>query len=344
MNRKAAMVGMVFSILALMLLTSAVVAQERVIISGGESQVVEDEGAEGVAFVRVAHMAENVPAVDVFVDGALSDIQGLAFGETTDFIEIPAGGHRFGVGIAGEGEADFNLIAGLQPDSYTTIAAIVPEGADAPRLLRLSENPRVRVAHLAAGAPDVDVFVDGELSDIQGLALGDITGWVELPVGGVRFGVGEAGSGEADLNLIANLQPGSWTTVVAVGSPDGESVKLYRLEEDYAMLRSGVARVSAFHGLPGIGPVNLQLEGGSALIQLLGFPRTLGNNDGFDIIEVGVGTYDLEVVDSATGVAYFDLPGTALTGGRNYFVAAFGNPSNPQILIEVTDVAEVRGF
>ena len=85
-------------------------------------------GAAGPARVRVAHLAPEIPtagntAIDIFINGELSSIQDLTFGNSTGFIELPPGGHLFGIAPA-NGEPAFTFPALLTRGQVATLVAI----------------------------------------------------------------------------------------------------------------------------------------------------------------------------------------------------------------------------
>lgn len=93
--------------------------------------ICRDPGGElpgETASLRVAHLAPEIPtaddtAVDIFVDGERSPIQGLTFAMATPFIELPAGSYEFGIAPAG-GQPIFTFPATLSEGSITTVVAI----------------------------------------------------------------------------------------------------------------------------------------------------------------------------------------------------------------------------
>jgi len=80
------------------------------------------------------------------------------------------------------------------------------------------------------------------------------------------------------------------------------------------------------------------LAGGAAVITQLAYPGTLGNNDGLFTLDVPAGSYDLQVVANPDpSIVVLDLPGTELSAGMNYFVAAVGTLAEPQVVVVATE-------
>jgi uncharacterized surface protein with fasciclin (FAS1) repeats len=199
----------------------------------------------------------------------------------------------------------------------------------------------IRVAHFSPDTPAVDVYVNGELSAIQGLEFPSITEWIALPAGSYNLAVSPAGTsyddaaiGPADFDLPAE----AWITVAAVGSLADGTLAPAILIEDYSDIESGNARVAVFHGIEDAPAVDVWANG-SPIISQLAFPGTLGNNDGLSILDVPAGSYDLQVVPAgATEPVVLDLPGTELAANSNYFVAAVGTLADPGVALSVTEM------
>jgi uncharacterized surface protein with fasciclin (FAS1) repeats len=203
-----------------------------------------------------------------------------------------------------------------------------------------ADMAHIRVAHFSPDAPAVDVYINGELSPVQGFEFANMTDWIEVPAGTYNIAVAPAGTsidsaviGPADLTFGAD----SWTTIAAVGSVAAGTLKPALVAEPvYNNGLDGKASVTVFHAIPDAPAVDVRVNGGVA-VQLLGFPGTLGNNDGAFDLSVGAGSYDIQVVPSgATAPVVLNLPGTQLAPDTYYFVAAVGTLANPQVVVKTT--------
>ncbi|MBZ0295187.1 MAG: DUF4397 domain-containing protein, partial [Anaerolineae bacterium] len=47
----------------------------------------------------------------------------------------------------------------------------------------MAPTAHIRVAHFSPDTPAVDVYLDGELSDVQQLEFPSVTGWIDVPAG-----------------------------------------------------------------------------------------------------------------------------------------------------------------
>jgi hypothetical protein len=313
----------VFALLISLLLSGAVVAQES------------------FAYFRLAHNAPRIGAVNLLINGNPTEIQNISYLGVTDWYRLRADNvFRFEVGAAG-GEPISTVTKRLAPGSYTTLT-LETGSTGRPTLSAPNAVARVRVAHLAQGIRGVDAFVNGERTSLTNLTLGNISGWVSLPVGITTFGVGPAGGAETT-TITTNLRGDTWTTIAAVGNPAGTRAQLRVLSEDYGLLDPLKARVTVFHAVPNLGPVNIVINGQN-FVQNLGFPGTLGSNDGLDTFVAAAGRYNLQVTSTANPqTVFFDVGETPLFGGRAYFVAAYGLPGSAQLLVTSTDVEAERG-
>lgn len=201
-------------------------------------------------------------------------------------------------------------------------------------------SARIRVAHFSPDTPAVDVFINGEAATTD-LAFPTVTDWVELPAGTYEVAVAPAGAG-IDAAVIGptnfDLAANAWITLAAVGSQGSGTLKLAVVVENYSNLGAGETRVTAFHGIEGLPPVDV-VAGADTLVNLLAFPGTLGGNDGAYDVTVPAGVYDLRVIvtralasEGAADQVLFDMPDTRLDPGVHYFVAAVGTPAEPQLV------------
>lgn len=181
---------------------------------------------EAVAKVRVLHASPDAPAVDVYADGAeiLSDVP---FGVISDYLEVPAGEHRIQVVAAGADPAAGTVIdATLTLEGLTayTVAATNALAAieaqvivDAPA--PTADAAQVRIVHLSADAPAVDIAPDGGAPIVAGLAYPDATDYLSVPSGMYDLEVRPAGTMDVALQIDSvGLFAGESTSIFAIGS------------------------------------------------------------------------------------------------------------------------------
>lgn len=202
---------------------------------------------------------------------------------------------------------------------------------------------QVRVAHFSPDAPEADFYLNGELSEAQGIGFGSVSDWMEVPIGtyavaltAARTSLDEAILGPVNLSF----GPGTWTTIAVIGSVENGTLTAQGIPEDFSAIPDGQARVTFFHAIEGAPTVDVLAEGNVAVPEL-GYPGTLddGANDGVFVVTLPAGNYDIQIVETGTNApALADAPGTELASGFAYLIAAIGTPDSPQMIVVPTDV------
>lgn len=180
----------------------------------------------------------------------------------------------------------------------------------------------LRVAHLSSGTPDVDIFLNGEATDLTGIAFTDLTAFAELPSGAYEVAVAPAGAGvaEAVISTALTLNDGAHLTIVAHGFLENDTLTLTIAEEDFSELQRGLFRFSVFHALPGGDPVAIIRDDGLSVISFLSYPGLVDGGE-FAFAELVVGQYAFSVVDAADStVTLFEIPNIQYGANRNYFI------------------------
>ena len=316
--------------------------------SGNDDDSGEDTGEPmplpGNAMIRVIHGAPDAPNVDIYVEGsdtpAVSDLE---YGETSEWIEVPAGDYNFLVRPAGASALDTPV--------YETGDLTLPEGAMVSALAAglldtMSNNDfrviplvegfedagagqaRVRIVHAGSDAPAVDIDVDNDGSD----EITMLNRFTETGAAGVELPAGEAlqiGIRVDGVTVTAFTTPelpeGAEITVIATGLLG----KLPRERDGFALLAVGSdgsicflrqnPTVYALHAGPDAPEVDV-CTGDLMLASHLSFGLMKG-------MQVPPGTYDLDVYAAPSGCA-----GTAATSrttpeleaGERYLIAASG--------------------
>ena len=145
--------------------------------------------------VRVAHFSPDAPAVDIYLNGAKSAIQGLSFPHVSEWLEIPARSYQVAAVPTGSRSAAIGPVTlDLAADAWLTIAAVGSADKGTLKATVVSEDyspiteghARVTVYHAIEGAPPVDVLADdaqvvnllafpGKLGGNDGAATVDVT-------------------------------------------------------------------------------------------------------------------------------------------------------------------------
>ncbi len=302
------------------------------------------EPMEGNALVRVIHGAPDAPAVDIYVEGSDEPvIAGLAYSETSTWLEVPAGDYNFQVRAAGgspldtpvyetgdltlpEGAAVSALAAGLLDTMGNNDFRVIPlvEGWDA----AAPGEAQVRIVHAGSDAPgvDIDVGADGEV-EIEGLTRFAETGatGVGLPAD-EALRVGIAVGGELVTTFTTpELPAGGEVFVIATGLLG----KLAREEDGFGLLAVGPEgtigfiqqdpEIFALHASPDAPEVDL-CAGDSLLASHLTFGDV-------QRAQVSPGSYEVALYPSPSNcggtAAVVDSTGD-LEAGQRYLMLATG--------------------
>jgi hypothetical protein len=308
------------------------------------------------ASIRAMHLSPDAPVVDVYLDGETKAFSGLAFGQSSDYADVPAGMHDIDiVGTAGTIEDDGILsVAGLDLMTDKSYTALVYNLAASAQAVLLEDDYsdltagkiRVRAFHGAADVGAVDVWVvdtsdDSSFKVYDDLAFGSAGAYNgDLDTGTYTIALDldndEAGDLLFDLPEIAE---GTVATLLAV--KDGADVKLVILTEDgVAGIITGMpplpemADVRFIHLAPSTGAVDVYAE------QSVKLAENLAYQDGTDYASVAGGTYDIDIV--ATGAADFVgsvMASVDLTAGMSYTGVAYDDGGAPAILALVDDTS-----
>lgn len=196
-----------------------------------------------LAGVRVGHFSADAPNVDVYANGGaiLTDVP---FGAISDYLFVPAGTYQVQVVPAGasleEGPVVIDAELSFEGGTLTTVAAtnelanITPVViADKPR--PVADQAQVRVVHLSADAPKVDVAADGsKIADaiFKNVAYGKAKKYATVPAGEYDLEVRPAGKKKAafDIDPIT-LEAGKSYSAMAIGQLGGGSFSVILVED-----------------------------------------------------------------------------------------------------------------
>lgn len=315
---------------------------------GGEGTVTP---APGKALARVVHAAPDAPRVDVYVKGVAKPVlTGLAYGETSMWIEVDPGAYAFEVRVSPSTAAD--------PAVFTTGELAVPAGAklsavaaglvgakdaaSAFRVLPVVETfakaeagyARIRAIHAGADAPAVDLDVgadDPSAPEIPALARFTTTAGegAKLPAGkALRVGIAKDGGRVTSFTTPA-LPDGGEVLVIATGLLAGAA----KDRDGFALLAVGPRGSIGFIKQD---PIVYALHAGPDAPAVDGF---VGDVELFDDlsfgelsspIQVPPGAYDIDLFAHAAGSARpqgspaLRQSSGALEAGERYLVAATG--------------------
>ena len=297
--------------------------------------------------VRVFHASPDAPKVNLWVNDAVvaSD---LDYQASTGYLTLDEGTYNVAVeGVIPGGNAvvigpvDLPLEANTDYDviAVNSVANIEPLILSDTGSLSDNTKVRVRVAHLAAAAPEVKVFVTAPGADLAGAtALGSFAfkgtlGPVEVPAGDYQVRVTLADntvvydSGTVSLAAGKDLLIGAVPNVATGSSPislavlDGNAVALIHDENAGADLRV----VHASSDAPAVDV--LANNSSTPAISNLAFPNAT------DYLNLPAATYNFKVVPTGVltpAVIDADVP---LANGSEYSLLAVGELANIEPLL-----------
>jgi len=192
----------------------------------------------GQAWVRVLHGSPDTPSVDVYVGADLASaakvgpLSGLEFGDISDYAEVAPGTYAVKVCATADSSVCPIEVASLDlaADTKYTVAASdllasidVNVFVDDPNLAE-AESAQVRVVHLSADTPAVDVLTQaGDSIGIDGLTYPNRapgSGYASFPPGNYDLKV--CASSDSTLCPLdpgaLDLQAGTAYSVFAIGS------------------------------------------------------------------------------------------------------------------------------
>jgi hypothetical protein len=203
------------------------------------------------------------------------------------------------------------------------------------------EQARLRVIHLSADAPEVDVLANGADRVVSGLAFAEGTAYLTVDEGTYDFAVvpagGAAGDSVLDINDLMLAADGYYTAVAYGALAD---LRALALVDDMTTPASGEIRVRAIHAAPAVGEVDIWN------VPATGSPSALYEDVGYgvagDALDLPAGAYTLglDVDNDAVPDLLFDLP--ALAAGTIANVFAVSDADGAFLLAQLGDGSVAR--
>ena len=212
------------------------------------------------------------------------------------------------------------------------VAALMALALTAPAFAQGNEA-QVRVAHLASDAPNVDVYVNGEIVPaLTNVPFGTVSAYLPLPAGTQQITVYATGDTSTPvIDTPVEIVGGAAYTIAAVGLVSDGSLTAQVYEDDNTAPAAGNAHVRIVHASPDAGPVDVATADLSTyLVEGLEFPGAS------DYAPVPAGTYDLSVLAAGTDTAAISAPGTSVADGGVYTAFAVGTAAAGDLGIVLT--------
>jgi len=246
-------------------------------------------------------------------------------------------GRGYFVALAGAPTDPTFVVVTTDPDDLTAMEAATPEAADLG-----TGTLHARIAHLAPGTGDVDIYIGDKLAESE-FTFPNITDWSEMDAGVYHVAVVPAGEAvdEAVLEADVPLATDSWVTIAVIGSLEAESLAVQPVVEDYSPIGAGETRVGVFNSIVDSQFLNVVVND-TVLVQSLSYPGLFDpESDGYASSDIVAGTHTLQIT-LTDGTVVVDVGELRLGARRNYFVAATGTMSNPTFVLVGTDPADVE--
>jgi hypothetical protein len=196
-----------------------------------------------LAGVRVGHFSADAPNVDVYANG-IAILTDVAFGDISDYLYVPAGTYQVQVVPAGasldEGPLVIDAPLTFKGRTLTTVAATNELASITPVVISdkpepVADQAQVRVVHLSADAPKVDVAADGSSvkeAIFKNLKYGKAKGYATVPAGEYDLEVRPAGKKKAAFDIPAiTLEAGKSYSAMAIGQLGGGSFDVILVED-----------------------------------------------------------------------------------------------------------------
>jgi hypothetical protein len=195
----------------------------------------------------------------------------------------------------------------------------------------------VRIVHGIADAGPLDVYIDGSLALI-GISFAKASDEINLAGGDHRFAVVPTGQAP-DAAIVAGaitIRADVRYYVALLGSTNAANVGLFRIDD--RPLEAGQARFRVINGVPDAGEIVPSFSGGEALSEPLAF------GDAADYAAVDAGTYDLDILNAASGGVLLSIPQTEFAEGTTNDVLLVGlvDDASMQALVEAIAVTVTR--
>jgi hypothetical protein len=208
-------------------------------------------------------------------------------------------------------------------------------------------SAEIRFVHVAQDVDVADIYVNEQLRSFgREVPYGTASGWIRVPAGETELAVVPTGRsyGRAVVGPVTlDIADGSRTTVYVYGAAFSVGVDATVTNPDDSVLAETGARVTVFHGIPGVGPVDIYASGTTLVQGRIGYPGDIllangGTNDGEVTFDVPAGTYDLTVTPNGDpGTVLIELPDTTLEAGMKYLVVAAIIDGEPSVIVTASD-------
>lgn len=215
---------------------------------------------------------------------------------------------------------------------------LLPQSALEAFGLAFAQNSNVQVLHFAPDAPNVDVYVDGELG-LTNLAFGSSSGYMTVPAGEYEIVVAPTGTSIDDAVIgpvSVTLNGGRNVNIAAIGSVDAGTLTATIFNQAFPLLEDGEIAVTLLHAVEGAPAIDVVLNDVVA-VEELAYPFTQGTNDGAFNLWFTEPIDSLTVNISGDDTVLLDLTDAGLVSDTYYLVVVGGTVNAPTPYIFAID-------
>lgn len=196
----------------------------------------------------------------------------------------------------------------------------------------------VRVLHTAPTTGPLTLTINEQPTVLPPLTYGTLTGWYTLETETYLLRFTEADT-EQTLSRSLTLEHQQWITVTVIGTPQHDTLTIHTIEENYAEIAAGEARLSVFNALDGSTPVDLMSDE-TALLQYITYPN---GQDGFVTVDLIASNYRFEITaNGAPDQTLLDIDEITLRAGENMLLALTGTVDAPYLIRVSVDLHQTK--
>ena len=187
------------------------------------------------------------------------------------------------------------------------------------------DTSAVRFAHAVPGAPNVDVYINGQpvLVDLE---FGTASNYLNAPVGTHTLTIRAAGTNTdlwtQNIDVVAD-EP---TTFLASSTSLNQFIAF---SDDFAALEAGMTRLKVIHAVEDAPAVTV-IADDQTVVDGMGYGEFIG---GFDI---PAGTYNVSVTSTDDDTAIVEATPVGLTSSTSHLVTVIGTAASPELLVMTT--------
>lgn len=188
--------------------------------------------SEPAGWLRLGHLSPDTKSVDVRVSAVsggstLFELDGVGYGDVSDYRELPAGSYTVSMVPAGASGSSVPVISETVTIDSGTATTVAAYGPTADLQVRAFDDDltqpaagaaRIRLIQASTVTPEVDVTTAQGDAIARDAKAGSATGYAEIPAGDWKLDL--SGDGVADTADVS-VTPGSVTTLFVLDTSSG---------------------------------------------------------------------------------------------------------------------------